>query len=128
MKRSDNYLTSVEEKRIQEYITRHAMVSLGILKNAFDPEYEIYTDKFYLFGMLIGVLNNEDDRLNARKALDQVESMGYHDDEDNLVYKAQEIRLKCNLELFVLNIALDLLYRGKEAPSVVFAKVCQLLK
>ena len=127
MKTNDNYLTSVEVRRIQDYISKHALVSLGVLKNTSDPEYEIILEKYYLFDMLVGVINNEDDRLNALRACNQVESMGYSLDEDYFINRVLEIHLKCELELFALKIALDLLYYGKEDPSVVFLKVRQLM-
>ncbi|MBR6054975.1 MAG: hypothetical protein IKP46_06515 [Bacteroidales bacterium] len=127
MKTNDNYLTSVEVRRIQDYISKHALVSLGVLKNVSDPDYEIILEKYCLFDMLVGVMNNEDNRLNAMRACNQVESMGYSLDEDYFINRVLEIHRKCELELVALKIALDLLYHGKEDPSVVFLKVRQLL-
>lgn len=128
MKVIDINLTSAEEKRVLDYITRRALVSLGDLKTTSDPEYENLLEREYFFYLLLGILNNENDYLNARKAHDYVDALGYDLDEDELVDRSQEIRLKCKLELFALSIALDLLYNGNEDPSVVFAKVRQLLE
>lgn len=125
---TDKNLAFVEKKRIQEYITRHAMVSLGLLKNISDPDYDIYLEKEYLFGMLIGILKNGNDLSIAREAHDYVDSLGYYLDVGDSVDRVQETRLKCQRELFVLNIALDLLYHEKEEPHVVLSKVCQLLE
>lgn len=125
---NEEYLAELENKRIQDYITKHAMVSLGILKSMSDPDFEHYLERRYLFGMLIGILSNESDCSNARRTCVRVESMGYFIDENDLICRAREIRSKCKLELFVLSIAMDLLYSSKEDPSVVFAKVCHLLE
>lgn len=112
---------------IWEYISRHALVSMGIIKNVGDPAFETYLEGRYIIWLLWGIRQGYNDKRIVSLLMETIDKIGFYPDEDNIASNTTIARSKCQQEVFVLGIALDLLYSINESPSTVYLKVRQLL-
>ena len=116
------------ETVIWDYITRHALASMGITEEIQGDSNEDfgYSHKDYFASVLFGILNGDNDNLIVAKILPQILLSGFIIKKEDLLEMVRRARDKCKMELFVLGIAVDLLNHG-ERPDIVLLKVKQML-
>lgn len=118
---------STENEEIFDYITRHALVTLGMLEDVDDPAYDTMLEKFYFFHILAGLVDGESDELIAAKAMAPIVMRGYMIDQENLKELVRATRAKCKMHVFVLNMTGAWLYSQNQDPADVLVQVMQML-
>ena len=114
-----------ENEKIFDYITRHALVTMGMLEDIDDPAYDTMLEKDYFFHILAGLAAKENDELIAAKAMVPIAMRGYMINQETLKELVKDARTKCKMHALVLNMTGTWLYN--QDPKDVIAQVMQML-
>lgn len=118
---------SAENEEIFDYITRHALATMGILEDIDDPAYDTMLEKDYFFYILAGLAAGESDELIAARTMAPIVMRGYMTNQENLQELIRNARTKCKMHAFVLNMTGVWLYSQNQDPTDVMIQVMQML-
>lgn len=118
----ENYDT---EQQIRDYISRHALVSMGVLENMEDSSSDDLIETGCIYSLLSCIQNGDVDSLIVAKTTAMLALSGYRLQNEDLFQMVELARKNCKMELFAMSFAYDLL--NNEDPANVLKKIHFLL-
>lgn len=113
------------EQQIWDYISRHTLVSMGVLENMEDSSSDDLIETGCIYSLLSCIQNGDVDSLIVAKTTAMLALSGYRLQNEELFQMVELARKNCKMELFAMSFAYDLL--NNEDPANVLKKIHFLL-